>query len=129
MRTSHIAPPSRSRWRTLLLVAGASTLFACSDNQLSPDFARHRPRPDSSKHVDSTTRPDSIVLPDSNLVTDTTTQTGSTNSPSGALQWNSDWRTATGTSTEAIRDGGKWTGELCRSSVAAVVPASGLGFP
>jgi hypothetical protein len=49
--------------------------------------------------------------------------------PGGSIAWSSDWRTSTGTSGTALRDGGKWTGELCDHPVAQVVPASGLGFP
>jgi hypothetical protein len=40
----------------------------------------------------------------------------------------SDWRTATGTSSNALLDGGEWSGQSY-SSGTQVVSASGLGFP
>jgi hypothetical protein len=49
--------------------------------------------------------------------------------PSSNIVWFSDWRTATGNSTAALRDNGKWTSELCAAPVAEVVPATGLAFP
>lgn len=54
---------------------------------------------------------------------------GSGGGSSAQLAWFSDWRTATGTSQQALYDGTKWTSQLCSANVASVVPAMGLGFP
>lgn len=49
----------------------------------------------------------------------------------GALEpaWFSDWRTARGTTRQALYDGSKWTGQLCTSNVVEVIDAAGLDFP
>lgn len=61
--------------------------------------------------------------------TDATSTTGPGNAEGPMPAWFSDWRTATGRTEDALRDGGKWTDQLCAAPVLEVVNAAGLGFP
>lgn len=56
--------------------------------------------------------------------------------PAGVIHFSSDWRTATGYSSTAVRDGtkwpvmgGAWTGTGANLANGSVISASGLGFP
>lgn len=57
---------------------------------------------------------------------------------SGEVAWSTDWRAARGTTTDALRDGGKWSSHVGNTSpmlivegepLGAVTSAAGLGFP
>jgi hypothetical protein len=107
-------------------LADTDALIDASDPSTDTSVEDVAPDQHDAASPDEDAATDEDVATDDDVASDEDT---STDINSVELAWFSDWRTATGTSQNALYDGSKWSGQLCMHDVAAIVAADGLDFP